>query len=221
MAVAVAVMFTSAEVQALSNSLVTELGRKGRKGAQRRLAREGRGRDAGPPLPASACPGLPARRGRCRRPPPSPPPSPGGDREGLGAASPGTGQRRRWTCRLWPGSCPSCPPRPRCPPPPPPGSLPRTKGPEPGRCLPLPPPAPGRAPRAHEGPPRAKGSPRPAGSPRPGLRRAARPSRGRAPPRPAAPRGAARRGGRAQGAAPGRGREPGRGTPRDGCFACG
>lgn len=124
MAVAVAVMFTSAEVQALSNSLVTELGRKGRKGAQRRLAREGRGRDAGPPLPASACPGLPARRGRCRRPPPSPPPSPGGDREGLGAASPGTGQRRRWTCRLWPGSCPSCPPRPRCPPPPPPGSLP-------------------------------------------------------------------------------------------------
>lgn len=54
MAVVAVGMFTSAEVQALSNSFVTELGREGRE----RGAEEGwRGRDAGagPPL---ACPGL-------------------------------------------------------------------------------------------------------------------------------------------------------------------
>lgn len=124
MAVAVAVMFTSAEVQALSNSLVTELGRKGRKGARRRLAQEGRGRDAGPPLPASACPGLPARRGCRRRPPPSPPPLPAarkgqrgavrrfpGRTQQLGQGSAGDGHGSRVQAAAHPARCgPNAPP---------------------------------------------------------------------------------------------------------------
>lgn len=49
-------MLSSAEVQALSNSLVTELGRTGRK------AGKGRQRcgDAGPPLPPETAPGIAA-----------------------------------------------------------------------------------------------------------------------------------------------------------------